>query len=349
MGMFDEEIPEYVSGPQRIRRAGRSLGDRIAPGITELTGFESPRQKMKGIVNSVDLSSMASIQDGYKKMQQINPAAASAWLKDAMTVIEGHVEQQKEQGGLQGTFADTLKTAAFVEGCDINDTECRKRALKTAQEFKRGNPYVQESAKLLAEDAKGVYLDASNSLTEMAKLDQLNGLLNDIYTGWGSENVVLPVMRMADAFGLDKQTAGKMEAFTSGAIEWALKFAQQTKGAISDREWGEFRTAAAGLERTEAGNRLLIETAKKFGEFKQKKSKEMARWTKTEREAGRIPSMEAWNAHLQEWANMPSNIIHLPTDSEIEQVRKAVPSGRQEVIQQKSVDEIIDKIDAGQY
>ena len=102
MGMFDQEIPEYVSGPQRIRRAGSALGDQLAPGVERMTGYVSPKREAKAIANSTDLSSMASIQDSYKKIQKINPTGASSWLKDVMTTFKADTERRKI-GATKGT------------------------------------------------------------------------------------------------------------------------------------------------------------------------------------------------------------------------------------------------------
>ena len=119
MGMFDQEIPEYVSGPQRIRRAGSALGDQLAPGVERMTGYSSPKRKAKAIANSTDLSSMASIQDSYKKIQKINPTAASSWLKDVMTTFTADTARKQstaksspkvsyQKGGLPGDPTKTI-------------------------------------------------------------------------------------------------------------------------------------------------------------------------------------------------------------------------------------------------
>ena len=161
MGMFDEEIPEYVSGPQRIRRAGRSLGDRIAPGITELTGFESPRQKMKGIVNSVDLSSMASIQDGYKKMQQINPAAASAWLKDVMPSFNAETHRKvatasKAPSGTPENIAKAQRRAELIQqyGSTKGNKLFMAEVQKSKEDVQAAGTQLGVGASLFKEGAK---------------------------------------------------------------------------------------------------------------------------------------------------------------------------------------------------
>ena len=97
MGMFDQEIPGYVSGPQRIRRAGSALGDQLAPGVERMTGYKSPKRKAMAIAESADLSSMSSIEDTYKQIQKINPTAATAWLKDAMSTFNAGTQRMSAQ------------------------------------------------------------------------------------------------------------------------------------------------------------------------------------------------------------------------------------------------------------
>ena len=97
MGMFDQEIPGYVSGPQRIRRAGSALGDQLAPGVERMTGYKSPKRKAMAIAEAADLSSMSSIEDTYKQIQKINPTAATAWLKDAMSTFNAGTQRMSAQ------------------------------------------------------------------------------------------------------------------------------------------------------------------------------------------------------------------------------------------------------------
>ena len=120
MGMFDQEIPEYVSGPQRIRRAGQGLADQLAPGIKRMTGYESPKRKAMAIAAKADLNSMPSIQDTYQQIQQINPTAATAWLKDAMTSFNG--ETQRKATETKGTATATnldKKMAMFLQNPEM--------------------------------------------------------------------------------------------------------------------------------------------------------------------------------------------------------------------------------------
>jgi hypothetical protein len=141
MGMFDQEIPGYVSGPQRIRRAGQELGNQLAPGIKRMTGYESPKRKAMAIAGKADLSSMPSIQGTYQELQQINPTAATAWLKDAMASFNGETQRKatsakgatKVQFQKAGVPGDPTKTML------LSNKSGKMEPVLNAQ----GQPYVE--------------------------------------------------------------------------------------------------------------------------------------------------------------------------------------------------------------
>lgn len=343
MGMFDQEIPQELTPLQEIQMAGGRLAERTAPFLKESVGYESPEREMRRVASETDLSNSDSVEKTFNFLMSKNPQAAASWLKSVKPIVDQHIKAQKSVGGLSGTFADTMRTAAFIENCDLNDPECRKRAFKTGQQFKRGNPFDQASASKLADQSALIYKEGENAVPEKARYTQLLNILPDIYTGWGGE-IMQSVYRFADVLGIDKETAGKMEQFTSEAMNQALSYVSQTKGAVSDREFGAFLQAAAGIERTQAGNRLILNTALKYAEFREKKAKEMARWVKAEKKGSRIPTQEGWNAYFYEWARRPENIIVLPTDSEIDQARNAPPASQMNRNKQQTVDDIIQEI-----
>ncbi len=88
MGMFDisgtgsRQKPMYAKD---LYAAGQNMfADQMAPGVKRMTGYESPKRKAMAIANKADLSSMSSIQNTYKGLQQINTEMASAWLKESL-------------------------------------------------------------------------------------------------------------------------------------------------------------------------------------------------------------------------------------------------------------------------
>lgn len=146
MGMFDQEIPEYVSGPQRIRRAGQGLADQLAPGIKRMTGYESPKRKAMAIAAKADLNSMKSIQDTYQQIQQINPTAASAWMKDVMPQAQEQGKRQVASSGGKGlsNLGEHFRDAMSIKQCAPGDEKCKQEAMDLMFKFKKPESAVMQ-------------------------------------------------------------------------------------------------------------------------------------------------------------------------------------------------------------
>ncbi len=129
--MFDQEIPDYVTGPQRIRRAGSALGDQIAPGIERMTGYVSPKRKAMAIAEKVDLSSQDSIRNTWKQLNQLNPKAATAWLKD--------VTSMETPGGSTdlSNLGEHYRDAINIKKCAPGDKRCAQEAMDLVMQFKK--------------------------------------------------------------------------------------------------------------------------------------------------------------------------------------------------------------------
>ena len=94
MGMFDAGSKRLMTADEAAGAGADLLSNQLAPGIKRMTGYESPKRQAMAIADKADLSSMSSIQDTYKQIQQINPTAATAWLKDAMTSFNGETQRR---------------------------------------------------------------------------------------------------------------------------------------------------------------------------------------------------------------------------------------------------------------
>jgi len=241
-----------------------------------------------------------------------------------------------------GTFRKSLNTAALILGCDLeNDADCRQEAFKLVKEYKRENIWEGESTKALVDEMILIHTEGASAGGEIAKFNQMLTILPEIYTGWAA-GAWQTANRVGAMFGLPASTkaAGQMEMFAQGGMEMALKYIQQTKGAVSDREFEAFLASAPGLTRTQAGNQLMLETAMKYAEYNQNKTAELTKWIAEERAAGRAPLLEGWSAHLIEWSNKEENIIKLPTEVDIEKAISAPSSTESSEIQAESVDEM---------
>ncbi len=321
MGMFDQEKPTIYSGPEAIAAGGMDLNTQLAPGIKRMTGYESPKHKAMSIAKTADLSSMASIQETYQKIQQINPEAASAWLKDVMPQAKetgDRMRAKQTSRDSRGPFQKAVEFAAQMEGCKVGDKECMKKALVTATDYKRLNQEVKRGSKGLGDLTKPIFEDGDRAYAEEAKMDIMLGFLDNITTGPFTESLVLPVRRIAAYFGWGEDSTSSMEAFNSKAMTMALAFVNDTKGAVSDKEFQAFKDAAPGLQRTKGGNRLLLEMAKEVAKFRQKKSFAMSKWIQAERAANRIPSDAGWMAHFEQWKREPLNKLRGPSSIKLE-------------------------------
>lgn len=313
-------IPQFLKYRNMAERGSHQLAEATAPWIKKNLGYQSPERKMRAIAAKTDLSKGKEVQKTFNTLMKISPKAAQNWMKTIKPVIDQHIAKQKAAQSSRdnrGPMQKAVEFAAKARGCKVGDKACLREAILDAKDYKRSNESDKVETKLHAELSKGIYEAGNSAHEDIARWDQMLSILPDIYTGWGGENIAYPVAQIADFLGLDKESAGKMEVFRSGAMSQALTYIAQTKGAVSDREFGAFREAASGLSRSELGNKLLLRTAKRYAQFRKKKAQELARWTTQERAGRRVPTAAGWQMQLTKWANKSENIIKLPTTAEM--------------------------------
>ena len=310
--MFDGQGvdgPAPTSAAGMIRGGARSLGKAVLDPMMESQGFASKENRIMEAMKGVNIEDAKSVSDTFSKIMEIDPQAAAEFQAAASDSV--------------GTLRKTLDTSAYIIGCNLNDPDksiagkCRKDAYAHSLNYKRLNEFDKASAINLADDLNVQLELASTAVDDIAQFDQMLTILPQIYTGFGSEAIATPVARIADFFGVDKTMAGKRELFASNAMDMALGYIAQTKGAISDTEFQAFQDATAGLKKTKVGNDLIIRTARAYATYRKNKGAEMARWSAAERSAGRTPTQAQWGTHLEEWSNKEENKVKLPTSSEI--------------------------------
>jgi hypothetical protein len=144
MGMFDAESKRLMTADEMAGAGADLLSNQLSPGIKRMTGYESPKRQAMSIANSADLSSMQSIQTAYKKIQQINPAAASAWLKDVMTSF--NADTQRKATSAKGTAKIQFQKAG-VPG-DPTKTILLSNRSGTMQPVlnSEGQPYIESKS-----------------------------------------------------------------------------------------------------------------------------------------------------------------------------------------------------------
>ena len=319
MGLFDEQ--GMNKAPATLNDMYRGVGTSINKGLLdpymESKGFISEENQVLQIMKGVDLTDPKSVSDTFNKIMQISPAAAKEFQDQVMPILEANQAAEAAASTTAGVLQANLETAAYILNCDLKDPECRTKAAEWAKDYKRDNAYMHQSA-INQADSLNDAIDLSVTATkDVARFDQMLDILPDIYTGFGSEAVVSKFARLADFFGVDATMAGKRELFASNAMDMALGYIAQTKGAISDTEFQAFQDATAGLKKTKVGNDLIIRTARRYAQWRINRAAEMSRWTNELTSRKETPTQAKWAAHEFEWANKPENRIKLPTTSEI--------------------------------
>jgi len=109
MGMFDVKStgkPMYAE--DLYARSANMLSDQLAPGIKRTTGYENPNRKAKrmamAIADQADTTNIQSIKDTHRQLQQINPTAASAWLKEAINIFTAQNQSLTAQAAYRNSL-----------------------------------------------------------------------------------------------------------------------------------------------------------------------------------------------------------------------------------------------------
>tara|TARA_R110002096_G_scaffold2153_4_gene11432 strand:- start:1700 stop:3094 length:1395 start_codon:yes stop_codon:yes gene_type:complete len=115
------------------------------------------------------------------------------------------------------------------------------------------------------------YNQATNNLTEadtvLADVQSMLDLVEKVDSGSFAETK-LAMRKVSLALGLDVDvdSIADAEAMRSKGMDFVLQRIAKTKGAISEKEMKAFKEASAGIENTQAGNRMILELARKVAE-----------------------------------------------------------------------------------
>ena len=223
---------------------------------------------------------------------------------------------------------DLRDIAQFQLSCDFNDPECAKKAQQLWLDQKRAGPEEKYAGRYAEADAQAFSDDLTASKDMYSKalyygktIDQSLGFLEEgLYTG-PAANVFNAVRKVGVAFGIaEPDSVAEAEQFKVNSMKAIMAWVQKTKGAISEAEMKLFADASEGLERSVAGNKLILLTAKSLAEYQKNLHKERVRWLQDIENPTRLK----WEAHLMEWNETNANI--LPTAEEIKAALEQVPS-----------------------
>ena len=116
--------------------------------------------------------------------------------------------------------------------------------------------------------------------TENARLDRLDALFNEAYTGAGGKQVQ-SALKALQILGIDTEGVGEAEAGTSLSAEMALQLRNPAggagmPGAMSDKDREFLQSMVPSLATTDEGRKIMIDTKKKLNQRSMKVAK-MAR------------------------------------------------------------------------
>ena len=207
----------------------------------------------------------------------------------AFTVRRDTLAEDLANGDITQSMHDTrLATAQSIFG---GGQDPRRTQVEKANAASMGS-YLNESG-----------VKNKNAGVDIARYQQSLAILDTgVYTGTGAE-AVQSVRKFAVlmGFGGDPMQINdaNIEQFRSNALESALKYVQQTSGAISEKEMTLFQQAAQGIEKTPAANRLLIETALKVAQWEKDRDIALNAWHTTA--AKRNPPASEAKGFMTKW------------------------------------------------
>jgi len=304
------ELASLPRGRVQVAAAGMA-GGQLAQGLNTAFGLKTPEEakvlKVQQIANRYAASNKND-PNLYKRMSA-DFAAENLfdYAKEAADIYDQLTTVSKNDISNLGKF---MKDARQMLGCDRYQEgteeykQCQEDAFALAKDFKSGDPYRDSSAEQLAKEEPKFLESWNDADTKYAKLGQLEGLLADdnFYTGVFSESIAYPANQIGAFFGFEnmEKSAAGMELFRSNSMEVALGYVNQTKGAVSDREFLAFLDAAPGLKRTKTGNKYIIATARALAKKEKDKRAEYSKWKASFR-PGQKPTLGGWMEHLRKW------------------------------------------------
>ena len=187
------------------------------------------------------------------------------------------------------------------------------------------DPNIKQTA---IDDAKNIssYLTEANaaqkgSSKQLASLNQSIAMLDaGMYTGTGA-GAIQAVRKLALVTGLvtaDSATgidAANVEQYRANVMDAILSRIALTKGAISQKEMTAFAKASIGLDKTVAGNKLMLETAVRSEQWVADRSAFINDTYAAARKDNKRPKRHEMIAAVKEWEE--SNKLVLPTAQQI--------------------------------
>jgi len=214
-----------------------------------------------------------------------------------------------EKGGITqqagAVMLDNLKSALGMT-TDPNITETAK------QDSKNISSYLTDANK-----------DSLSSGKRLASYQQSIAMLDaGLYTGTGA-GALQTVRKLLIATGLAPKdvevTAANVEMFRANIMDAVLARVAETKGSISQQEMKDFAKASIGLDKTVAGNKLLLETAMAAEQWVRDRGAFINKKYAALRKGGKTPKRFEMREFVKEWED--SNMLILPTAEQMAEAK----------------------------
>jgi len=197
---------------------------------------------------------------------------------------------------------------AALANKEITEEQHRVRLATSRSIFNGGQDPRARTVEMANSNSMAAVLTTSsesngNASVDIKRYQQSLAILDTgIYTGTGADSI-----QAFRKFGIlmgvvDKETiidAANIEQFRSNALESALKYVQQTSGAISEKEMALFQAAAQGLDKTPEANRLLIKTAMRVAQWQKDRDLALNSWHSEN--AKKNPSGSTAKVYMAKW------------------------------------------------
>ena len=226
-------------------------------------------------------------------------------FKEEQAKINELIKLGPDQGGVSdmegAEMLDNVKSALGMQ----TDVNRKKTGEKDAENISN---YLTDAI-----DAK------KGSAKQLASYQQSIAMLDaGLYTGTGA-GAIQVIRKLAISTGLatpeTKIDAANVEQFRANIMDAVLARVAETKGSISQQEMKDFAKASIGLDKTVAGNKLLLETAARAEQWISDKSTFINDTYTAARKEGKLLKRYEMVAKVKEWEK--SNQLVLPTAQEM--------------------------------
>jgi len=320
-------------------------GERMAQGVRSMLGIENPaitahkekEAKQLKLNNLLMKYKTMTTREDYQNA--INELFANGFPEHAAKVSEmmGNLPDEKGEDTLT-TKESTMEMAAQFHQCAIDaggwqkaDQECKAAVKKTFVEMQRGTweeagmiAGAKEEAKAIQATQTNIYLDSDASRDSMASIQQSIDLLPGLYSGTAGEGISNFKTLLVSLGIIDESRSIEEAQFLRNSMQSVTDWIALTKGSISDKEMDAFVAASPGLQKTRAGNLLILETMKAAADYHIRLETEWNNWKdkadKTAKASGIPVSQVEWRIHLERWYR--TNKVKLPTVAQIKEALK---------------------------